>query len=121
MAGLAADRVSRIVLSLHAAALAGVHGAFTLLQGPVATPGAPFSAIGPPCDPAHVTTTEARAADAATGAHHGAPSSTAIPATANAAATSENTTATNQRVTGSPNHRDSAHDPSDQPAPGCIS
>jgi hypothetical protein len=48
----AAGRVSRIVLGLHAAILAGVHGVFTLRQGPLAIePPAVFSAIGPPCDP----------------------------------------------------------------------
>jgi hypothetical protein len=54
MARIAADRVSRIVLGLHAAAVAAVHGVFSLLQGPIGTPGAPFSAIGPPCEPALV-------------------------------------------------------------------
>ncbi|TVQ64843.1 MAG: hypothetical protein EA379_00695 [Phycisphaerales bacterium] len=54
MAGVAADRVSRIALGLYAAALAGVHGVFSVIQGPVSTPGAPFSAIGPPCEPSLV-------------------------------------------------------------------
>lgn len=54
MPGLAADRVSRIVLGLHAATLAAVHGSFALSQGPVAPTSPLFSAIGPPCEPALV-------------------------------------------------------------------
>lgn len=47
-----AGHVSRIVLGLHAAILAGVHGVFTLRQGSLAVePPTVFSAIGPPCDP----------------------------------------------------------------------
>lgn len=52
MPGIAADRVSRIGLGLHAAALAGVHGAFALQRGAVDLASPLFSAIGPPCEPA---------------------------------------------------------------------
>lgn len=49
-----AGRLSQIVLALHAAVLASLHGAFALRQGPVAidSPGL-YSAIGPPCEPAN--------------------------------------------------------------------